>query len=91
MISEEIKAAARDAVNDARRDGCASLFVLCDVYHDEIVRQQQMEAEDNQLEIAQHQFLNDLVGEPKWINIDKANYELAASKGYQVRKLILAD
>jgi len=47
MTSDEIKQAARDAVNRSRSDGCASLFVLCDVYHEEIINQQRIEAEDD--------------------------------------------
>lgn len=48
MTTEDEKEVGRRAVMRAKEDGCASLLVLCDLYHQTIVEYQSHLAEEEE-------------------------------------------
>lgn len=94
MTTERAKAIGRIAVNNAKEDGCMSLYVLCDAYHQAIVehyasqeveRDQWLAAKPDGV-VVQHQFLS-RVGTDNWINIKPEEVEQAHQEGFETREL----
>lgn len=90
MTTEDEKEVGRRAVMRAKEDGCASLLVLCELYHQSIVEYQSHLAEELAEEARGNIITNQFRSKANpdhWVSIYADEVAQAVSGGFEVRKV----